>query len=69
MKIKDLFYYKYGVNLELMNCQEITDKDKDSVNFVARTSVNNGVVARVKIIEGLTPQKAGTLSLAVSGSV
>ena len=49
MKIKDLFYYKYGVNLELMNCQEITDKDKDSVNFVARTSVNNGVVARVKL--------------------
>lgn len=69
MKIKDLFYYKNGVNLELMNCQENPDKDKDSVNFVARTSMNNGVVARVKIIEGLTPQKAGTLSLAVSGSV
>lgn len=69
MKIKDLFNYKYGVNLELMNCQETPDKDKDSVNFVARTSMNNGVVARVKIIEGLTPQKAGTLSLAVSGSV
>ncbi len=69
MKIKDLFDYKYGVNLELMNCQETPNKDKDSVNFVARTSMNNGVVARVKIIEGLTPQRAGTLSLAVSGSV
>lgn len=69
MMIKDLFDYKYGVNLELINCQETNKEDNDSVNFVARTSVNNGVTARVKIIGGLTPQKAGTLSLAVSGSV
>lgn len=69
MKIKDLFYYKYGVNLELINCQETAEKELDSVNFVARTSQNNGVVARVKVIDGIKPQKAGTLSLAVSGSV
>lgn len=69
MKIKDLFNYKYGVNLELINCQETTKEDKDSVNFVARTSINNGVTARVKIIEHIKPQRAGTLSLAVSGSV
>ncbi len=69
MKIKDLFDYKYGVNLELINCQETNKADENSVNFVARTSVNNGVTARVKIIEGIIPQKAGTLSLAVSGSV
>ena len=69
MKIKDLFDYKYGVNLELINCQETSIKDNNSVNFVARTSVNNGVTARVKIIDGLAPQKAGTLTLAVSGSV
>ena len=69
MKIKDLFDYKYGVNLELINCQETDIKDKNSVNFVARTSNNNGVVSRVKLIDNLEPQKAGTLSLAVSGSV
>lgn len=69
MKIKDLFDYKYGVNLELINCQETNKTDENSVNFVARTSVNNGVTARVRIIEGIIPQKAGTLSLAVSGSV
>ena len=69
MKIKDLFDYKYGVNLELINCQETKDRDDNSVNFVARTSNNNGVVSRVKLIEGLNPQKAGTLSLATSGSV
>lgn len=69
MKIKDLFDYKYGVNLELLNCQETFVNDNSSVNFVARTSLNNGVVSRVKLIDGLLPQKAGTLSLAVSGSV
>ena len=69
MKIKDLFDYKYGVNLELINCQEVKSRDKNSVNFVARTSVNNGVTARVKIIKNIKPQQAGTLSLAVSGSV
>ena len=69
MRIKDLFDYKYGVNLELINCQETKDRDDTSVNFVARTSNNNGVVSRVKLIDDLKPQKAGTLSLAVSGSV
>lgn len=68
MKIKDLFDYKYGVNLELINC-EITKDRNNTVNFVARTSQNNGVVAKVKRIDNLQPQKAGTLSLAVSGSV
>lgn len=69
MKIKDLFDYKYGVNLELIHCQEAKQEDANTVNFVARTSNNNGVVSRVKKIEGLKPQKAGTLSLATSGSV
>jgi hypothetical protein len=68
MRIKDLFDYKYGVNLELINC-EITDELDNSVNFVSRTSENNGVVARVRIIPEVQTQKAGTISLAVSGSV
>ena len=67
MKVSDLFYLNYGVNLELLRCEE--SKDSDGVNFVARTSQNNGVVARVKPIEGIIPQKAGTLSCATSGSV
>ncbi|MCL2540263.1 MAG: restriction endonuclease subunit S [Firmicutes bacterium] len=67
MKVKDLFDLKYGVNLELMRCEETTAPD--GINFVARTSQNNGVVARVKLIDGVEPQKAGTLSCATSGSV
>ncbi len=68
-KISDLFYVKYGVNLELNTCEEVSLNAPNSVNFVARTAENNGVSARVKLIEGVTPQKAGLISVAGGGSV
>lgn len=55
-KISDLFNVKYGVNLELNACEEVPANTPDSVNFVARTAENNGVSARVKLIEGVVPQ-------------
>ncbi len=69
MKIDDLFEVKYGVNLELSSCEKIDGTDREGVNFVARTSVNNGIVAKVAKIDGVEPQPAGTLSCAAGGSV
>ena len=69
MKLHELFDIKYGVNLELNCCEQTDFNDKSGINFVARTSANNGVVARVLKIEGIEPQKAGTLSCAAGGSV
>jgi len=69
MKVIDLFNVEYGVNLELLNCEETTDDDVDGVNFVSRTANNNGVVAVVKKIDGVIPQNAGTLSCAGGGSI
>lgn len=69
MKVIELFDVEYGVNLELLNCEETTPDDIDGVNFVSRTASNNGVVAVVKKIDGVIPQKAGTLSCAGGGSV
>jgi hypothetical protein len=69
MKISDLFDIKYGVNLELSYCEIVDYTDKKGINFVARTSMNNGVVAKVAPIDGIEPQKAGTLSCAAGGSV
>lgn len=69
MKISDLFEVKYGVNLELSDCEKKDWKDSEGINFVARTSINNGVVAKVAKIEGIEPQAAGTLSCAAGGSV
>lgn len=42
MKISDLFEIKYGVNLELSACERTDWRDEDGINFVARTSANNG---------------------------
>lgn len=67
--VSDLFDVKYGINMELVNCRICDKEEPDSVNFVARTSNNNGVVARVKIENGYTPQKAGTITCAGGGSV
>ena len=69
MKISDLFDVQYGINLELVNCQIASSDDLDSVNFVARTANNNGVVGRVKKIEGKIPHPAGVLTCAGGGSV
>lgn len=69
MKISDLFDVRYGVNLELSSCEKMDWTDDKGINFVARTSINNGVVAKVAKIEGIEPQAAGTLSCAAGGSV
>lgn len=67
--LSDIFEIKYGINLELLNCIVSSDDDPTAVNFVARTSQNNGVVAKVKPIKGLDPQPAGILTCAGGGSV
>ena len=67
--LSDIFEIKYGVNLELLNCVVTTDDDPTAINFVARTSQNNGVVAKVKPQPGIEPQPAGILTCAGGGSV
>jgi len=69
MRVRELFSVKHGVNLELMRCEIAKSNDTDAVNFIARTTENNGVVATVKRIEGVTPHPAGTVSCAAHGSV
>lgn len=68
-KVSDLFDVKYGVNLELNACDECERGTENSVNFVARTAENNGVSSRVVVIDGVSPQKAGLISVAGGGSV
>ena len=67
MRVSELFDIKYGINLELDGLER--SGADDAVNFVARTSENNGVVARVKPIAGKEPQPAGILTCAGGGSV
>ena len=67
--LKELFTPVYGVNLELVNIEECEKKDYNSIRFVSRTELNNGVSAHVKRMNEVAPNPAHTISVAVSGSV
>jgi len=60
-------YFKVlsGTNLELVD----KELDPNGINFVSRTSKNNGVVARIKKLNNVEPNSANTISVALSGSV
>lgn len=60
-----IFDVWYGVNLEVVNSEVV----EHGIPFVSRQAVDNGVVCHVRKIEGVTPNPAHTLSIAVSGSV
>ena len=65
MKICDLFTLFQGNGFELLNMQETS---KSKINFVARTSQNNGVVARVDET-AIKPFESGLITVALGGSV
>ena len=66
MKVKDIFDLLQGNSFELINM----DIDKGAtVNFVARSSENNGVTARVSPIDDVEPFPEGGITVALSGSV
>lgn len=64
-KISDLFTLEYGHSLELNRLEP--SSDPDAINFVGRAARNNGVTARVKPIQGLSPSPAGTITVALNG--
>jgi hypothetical protein len=67
MRVDAIFTVSYGHSLELNRLTQ--SKEAVAINFVSRTSKNNGVSARVRPVEGQTPSPAGTLSVALGGSV
>lgn len=64
-KVSDLFSVRYGVNLEL----NALIQDPRGINFVSRTSKNNGVSAKVRPVPQIEPLPAGTITVAGGGSV
>ena len=63
-RLDEIFDVWYGVNLELVNCEQI----ENGIPFVSRQSVNNGISGYVKPID-IVPNPAHSLSIAGSGSV
>ena len=66
MKVKDLFKLRQGNGFELMH---FGVSEKANVNFVSRTSQNNGVVAQVEKLETMEPFQEGSITVALGGSV
>jgi len=63
-RLEEIFDLWYGVNLELVNCEQIPN----GIPFVSRQSTGNGIVGYVLPINK-KPNPAHTLSIAGSGSV
>lgn len=66
MKISDIFNLIKGNNFELMNMRE---NQNSEINFISRTSQNNGVVSSVDTYNDTKPFPAGMLTVALGGSV
>lgn len=63
--LSDLFTITNGNNLAL-DKQTI---DREGIDFVSRSEQNNGIAGKIKPIDDLLPNPAGTITVALSGSV
>ena len=66
MKVSDIFDMISGNGFELINMSSSADSD---INFVSRTSQNNGVIAKVNKYNNVEPFPAGLITVALGGSV
>ena len=64
-RLDEIFEIKNSPSLELLNCEQI----ENGICFVSRTSANNGIVARVKLLDELDPMPANAITVALGGSV
>jgi len=61
MKIGDMFKMHQGNSFELMR---LTPSNSSNINFVSRTSLNNGVAAQVDIVQKIAPFSEGLITVA-----
>ena len=65
VKVSDIFEVQYGNSFELNRLKQVPN----GINFVSRTSKNNGVSAKVKKIKDIEPTPSGTITVSLGGSV
>ena len=65
ININEIFDISYGNKLDMCKMTP----DEDGIPFVTRTATNNGVGGMVEPVEGITPYPAGSLSIALGGSI
>lgn len=67
--LESLFNIEYGTSLGLNHFKKTKLKGQDSVNFISRTSKNNGVSSFVKVVDSIKPIPANTITVSLGGSV
>lgn len=65
ININKIFDISYGNKLDMCKMTP----DEDGIPFITRTATNNGVGGMVEPVEGVTPYPAGSLSIALGGSI
>lgn len=66
IKISELFDIEYGNQLDLNKLK--ISKKSDSINFVSRTSKNNGVEETVEKIHNLSPYPSNLITVTLGGT-
>ena len=64
-RLGEIFEIKNAKSLELLSCKQVDA----GVCFVARTSQNNGITARIERLDNVPPMPAGAITVALGGSV
>lgn len=65
ININEIFDISYGNKLDMCKMTP----NKDGIPFVTRTATNNGIGGVVEYIDGVVPNQAGSLSIALGGSI
>jgi hypothetical protein len=65
VKVSDIFNVQYGNSLALSHLK----KTVSGINFVSRTSKNNGVSAVVEKVDNIIPYPTDTITVSLGGSV
>lgn len=65
--LSEVFHLSYGDKLDMNKMQRA--KNGEGIAFVSRSARNNGVVAMVQPLPGKIPNPAGSLTIALGGSV
>ena len=67
--LDDIFDIEYGNQYDLNKLVVSEPANIDNgVNFVSRTSKNNGVVANVQLIDGVKPYPRGLITVTLGGT-
>lgn len=65
------FYLKNICKISMGNKMDLANMttENPAVNFVGRSADNNGVAGKVDFVQGIIPYKAGTMTVALGGSL